>query len=431
MTGTGLTVRCEKWPSGTRNEVGAVASADEPSAPTEEIFLGSRPRRLTGIDVARGVAVLGMYGAHIGPNPFEGWLGEVFGLFEGRSAALFAVLAGVSIALMSGGRNPKRGSDSARVALRLASRAPLLLLFGLLLNALNTSYLVILPYYGACFLLVIPLLRLRQRALAAMVGVGAVVLPLVSFVVRADLAPRDLWTVWPDFRFELFADGAGLGEVLFVLLISGTFPALTLMVYLFAGMAIGRLDLSSGVVCTRLVTWGSALAVAAYGTSWLAMQVLGGQEAVERAVEPLATAEGMEAAEFFARNASHIHGTPPTTTWAYELVSVSHASTPFDLLGCVGVAAAVIGGCQLIAARFPRAVRPLADLGSVILSAYMLHFVAIWLIWGPVPSFGIVNVLWFSIVAIVGAVAWKRWIGRGPFEWLLHVVSKWPMSIGR
>jgi hypothetical protein len=62
---------------------------------------------------------------HAGPNPLDGG-GVWFKPFEGHSAALFAVLAGVSIALMSGGRRPSR---AAPVALRLA-RAPLLIAWG-------------------------------------------------------------------------------------------------------------------------------------------------------------------------------------------------------------------------------------------------------------------------------------------------------------
>ncbi|RZQ62875.1 DUF418 domain-containing protein [Amycolatopsis suaedae] len=368
-----------------------------------------------------------MYATHVGPDPADGGAASVFRLFEGRSAALFAVLAGVSVALMSGGREPKAGGGRRRVALRLAARAPLLVVLGLFLTSLETGYLVILAYYGACFVLVIPFLGLRVRSLVVAAVVGALAMPLISYGLRVQLAPRDLVLLMPDATPETFA-GSGLGYILLVLLVSGTFPALGLMTYLFAGMAIGRLDLGSPVVCRRLVIGGAVLAAVAYTASWVATDVLGGMRTIYAAAAPAAAAAGMPPEEFVQLHMYNIHGTPPTTTPAWLLVDVPHSYTPFDFVACIGVAAAVIGGCQLLAARFPVAVRPLADLGGVILTAYAAHFVAIWLLFGDEETspFSLAHFLWFGGVALVAAMLWKRWIGRGPLEWLLHVVSRLP-----
>lgn len=62
-------------------------------------------RRIMGVDVARGFALVGMIAVHVLPavadvegNPSLEWR-----LFAGHSAALFATLAGVSLAFMTGG----------------------------------------------------------------------------------------------------------------------------------------------------------------------------------------------------------------------------------------------------------------------------------------------------------------------------------------
>ena len=61
--------------------------------------------RIRGLDAARGLAVIGMVIAHTvlsrvyGEDP-EG----ILNFTQGRSAILFATVAGVSLALMSGGR---------------------------------------------------------------------------------------------------------------------------------------------------------------------------------------------------------------------------------------------------------------------------------------------------------------------------------------
>ena len=74
-----------------------------PGPPSPQASSRSTPR-LVGLDVARALAVLGMFAAHTAPGS---WL---YTIAEGRAAALFAVLAGVSIALMSGGSQPSEGS---------------------------------------------------------------------------------------------------------------------------------------------------------------------------------------------------------------------------------------------------------------------------------------------------------------------------------
>jgi uncharacterized membrane protein YeiB len=403
------------------------------AGPAPESIRSGPAVRLTGIDVARGFAVLGMYAVHVGPDPLEGGPARWFKPFEGHSAALFAVLAGLSIALMSGGRRPKTGRDRTRVALRLASRAPVLVALGLLLGGLGTGYMVILAYYGACFLLAIPWLRFRARTLAVAALVTAVVLPLVSFALRSAAAPRDLVFEAPDVGWADFTTWPGLGHAAAVLLLTGTFPAATLLAYLFAGMAIGRLDLASPVVCRRLVAGGVALAGAAYGVSWVATEVFGGLDAVLRALEPAAAGYGMSPEWLLHLNETWIHGTPPTTTWAWELLPIGASCTPFDLLISIGGAAAVIGACQLAAPRFARLLRPLADLGGRALSAYALHFVAIWLLWDSEDDgadlFGVLHFAEFCVVALAAAVAWRRWVGRGPLEWVLGRLSDWPRRV--
>jgi uncharacterized membrane protein YeiB len=90
----------------------------------------------------------------------------------------------------------------------------------------------------------------------------------------------------------------------------------------------------------------------------------------------------------------------------------------------------VIGGCLLLEPRFERLLRPLADLGGRALSAYALHFVAVRLIWdsaddGP-EVFALTHFVAFSVVALIASVAWRRWIGRGPLEWAMARLSRWP-----
>lgn len=396
------------------------------SAPTQ---VPTKVARLAGIDLARGLAVLGMYAAHVGPEPTEGGIGILFRPVEGRSTALFAVLAGVSIALMSGGRHPKTGVSQVAVGLRLAIRAPLLIALGLLLTEMRTGFLVILAYYGACFLIAIPFLRLRSRALAIVATVVALVMPLVSYAIRSSVAPREMIDLLVDVNLAALTT-APPGEIVLILLLTGTFPAATLMAYVFAGMAIGRLDLADPRTCRRLLGGGASLAVVVYGASWVATDLLGGMQRVYASLAPMAQAAEMTPEEFFEAYKTNVHGTPPTSGLSWQLLTTAHTYTPFDLLACMGVATAIIGGCQLLVRRFAWLLRPLADLGSVILSAYVLHLLVIDMIWVEFHIwFSVWNFLAFSAVAIVAAMAWRRWIGRGPLEWLLNLFSNGPSKL--
>ncbi|WP_394394549.1 heparan-alpha-glucosaminide N-acetyltransferase domain-containing protein, partial [Streptomyces rochei] len=67
--------------------------------------------RMIGLDVARALAVFGMYIVHIGPplSATDGVGSWVRYLADGHSSVLFATLAGFSLMLIAGRREPKTG----------------------------------------------------------------------------------------------------------------------------------------------------------------------------------------------------------------------------------------------------------------------------------------------------------------------------------
>lgn len=88
--------------------------------------------RIAVVDVARGLALLGMFSVHVfgafepDDSPTVAWQ-----LAGGRSSATFALVAGVGLALTTGGRTPRvdRGSLAS-----VAARAATVGLIGLLLR---------------------------------------------------------------------------------------------------------------------------------------------------------------------------------------------------------------------------------------------------------------------------------------------------------
>lgn len=178
------------------------------------------------------------------------------------------------LAFLSGGRRVVEGRARTAAAAGIAVRALLIGAIGLLLGyAIDPLEVeVILPYYAVLFLLAIPLLGLRPRTLALAAAALIAVAPVVILaVVDAD---------GPSFRgsdnatFDtLVQDPSGL---IVGLLVTGPYPVLAYLAYLCAGLAIGRLDLSSRRLATWLLGGGLALALTARIVSAVLLFPVGG-----------------------------------------------------------------------------------------------------------------------------------------------------------
>lgn len=371
-----------------------------------------REGRLVGIDVARTIALLGMIATHVlDGRTTTGELTTVQWLAGGRASALFAVLAGVSIALMSGGTHPVEGRARPRTVLGLAARAVLVGLIGLALGGLETSLAIILAYYGVLFLLGLPFIGLRAVPLAVLAGAWLVAAPVVSHLVRPALPTRGFES--PDL--SRLADP---GPLLADLLLTGYYPALPWLAYLLAGMALGRMDLSGWRTPLRLAACGLGLAVLATAVSRLCTASL----EVRTALIPGRVTTEDELLQILSGSQ---HGTTPTDgAWQWLLVASPHSATPFDLAQTTGSALVVIGLALALADVLPRWGRALlavvAGAGAMPLSLYALHVVMrtpdVW----PAEregSFG------WHVAVVLGIGAVFALLGRrGPLEWLVG----WP-----
>ena len=318
----------------------------------------SRGARLVGVDVARCLALLGMIATHlVDERDPDGSLSALQWLAGGRASALFAVLAGVSLALVTGRRTPVRGTVRARASGAIAVRALSLVLLGLVLGELDTGIAIILAYYGVLFLLALPFLGLRARPLLALAVAWAVVVPVLSHVVRPDLPQRQFASP----AFDQLADPTRLVSEL---LLTGYYPAIPWLAYVLLGLALGRSDLGAERVQRLVAAAGLVVAVAATVVSGV-----------------LARAAGFTDAEL-DQYAGGLYGQTPTERWDVLLLVAPHSTTPFDLLQTGGSAAFVVGGCLLVVGRLravatsaERAVAVLFGAGSMTLTLYALHVV--------------------------------------------------------
>ncbi|MBO0925139.1 DUF1624 domain-containing protein [Cellulomonas sp. zg-ZUI199] len=328
-------------------------------------------RRIVGVDTARGVAVLGMVTAHVGPGdawrtlPPGGWAQ----LADGRPSALFVLLAGVGLALLSGGADPVDGTRLVQARLRILVRAVLLVVLGTALVLLETPVVVILVVYAGLFAAGVVALRWPRWALVVAAVLVALVGPplrrgLAGWVEVVDARPLDLVTV----------------------LVGQYYPAVVWIAYVLVGLAVGRSDLRSGRTHAALALWGAALVLLGHGGAWAARLLLG-------RVTELTTAE-------------------------------PHSSTLFEVAGNTGTSLLVLAACLAVGVRWPRALAPVSATGALALTAYTGQLLAIAVL-GDEVVWQATTAGWvaFLLVTVGLCWLWRATLGRGPLELLLHVVS--------
>ncbi|GAB2469105.1 putative membrane protein YeiB [Conyzicola lurida] len=340
-----------------------------------------RAPRIVGIDIARGLAVLGMYGAHVGlTEPFDfarpgTWLDVV----NGRSSILFALLAGVSIAIISGGTRTLDGVELVQARVRIFTRAAIIFGLGGFLEFLGSGIAIILPTYAALFVLALPFLRWRSPRLFALAGTVALIAPFVQLIVASG--------------------GEGGGGAIMELLFTGHYPGVIWIAFVLAGVGIGRLDLAAIRVQLWMLAAGFVLAVVGYG---------GGVVAQAEVPAPAVS--------------------PPVGTVDFSVLATveAHSGSQFEVVGSAGFAILVVALCLLAArvAKWP--LFPVAAVGSMALSAYTVHVLIVAVIGRDAfaqPDNGLY--LGFVVGALVACSIWAVAVGRGPLEQALTRASRW------
>lgn len=319
--------------------------------------------------MARCLALLGMVATHVlDQRTANDGLSLSQALAGGRSSALFAVLAGVSIALMTGRQQPPTGRRRRALSAGLVVRAALIGFLGLLLAELHSGLAIILTYYGLAFVLVLPFLGLRPRALLALAAGWVVVAPVLSHLVRPFLPERGFAS--PTLAQLLLQPAHLLSE----LLLTGYYPVLPWLAYFLVGMALGRLDLTARRTAAVLALVGAVVAVVATLVShWLT-----GLPSVGAALVSDPPAPGLTPDALLDSVAEGMFGTTPTGgAWQWLLVVTPHSATPFDLAQTIGSALLVIGLALLatgsLGSRGSRGVAVLFGAGAMTLTLYSLH----------------------------------------------------------
>jgi uncharacterized membrane protein len=335
-----------------------------------------RPPRIVGVDVARALALLGMMSVHLLPEVHDdGTLTPAFLVSAGRASALFALLAGVGLALATGGAAPRLRPRLPVTAATL-TRAVLITLVGLALASLSPPVAVILANYGLLFVVAGVALGARVRTLLLTAAAWTVTAPLLDHLLRQHLPTG------PGDQPSLTTLGRPV-EMLTHLVLTGYYPVLLWVPYVLVGLAVGRMQLGDRMTAGAMTLSGLVLATAARLSSDLLLEARGWR-ALSSAGPLDVLQPWLGLGQLQARGQ---FGVPPTTTWWWQAVASPHTATPFDLAGTIGSALVVLGVCLLISQAAARttarwlapsrwAVAVLAAAGSMTLTLYSLHVVA-------------------------------------------------------
>lgn len=331
--------------------------------------------RITGVDLARGFALLGVFVAHtapIGPGspPTLRWLT----IADHATTPLFTVLLGVSAGLAT--RRVLETPGGMRIAVRRAFsiRGVLLVVLGLLAGLAGAMVIPIVHYLGAVTLLLVPALFLRTRWLVLLSGACLVLSALAigpATTLRAALV-----------REAALADSWGLDLAQTLVGFFATdygYRVSTLLVWALAGLAISRVALTGRRRLLALGSTGVVLLCAAVAASTMTLGTL----------EP-------------------------------------HSGSAPELLKGLGLAClAITVCCGLASTPVIRALTPVTALGSMTLTFYLAHIAALGL-WTRLT--GMSDDKWSILFALsVGSLlaAWlirRRW-RRGPMEWLMALAT--------
>lgn len=419
-------------------EVETLSPAPGPSSPPS----APKKQRILGVDLARGFALIGMFTAHFGlaTEPQLMSPGTWSGLVNGRSSILFAILAGVSLAIITGRTNPIAGQKLLDARFKIIVRAFCIFVLGELLTSLNSYIAIILQTYAVLFIVAVFLLRVRRRWLITIAFVWAVVGPL-------------LVAVW-----EPLATALEFGVPMMDILVWGSYPVLTWIPYIVIGLAIGRTDLTKRANQVLLLVFGMIVCVIGYAgvlpfasdlgpddstgfpkfSSGSSIYDEGGSAKADGKVDPDFAVPCLDADDYdqcmndweleFYGDGDYY----PNEEGAKDQIlnnlanwntTVPHSGTPFEIFGSGGFAVAFLGLCLLVMPLCRIILRPIIAMGSMSLTIYVIHVVSFRFLQDSFESFGELAVTpWLlSILACaVFATVWMAFFRRGPLEAALH-----------
>lgn len=345
-------------------------------------------KRLLGIDLARAVAIFGMVVVNFkmvlgseGEGTAKAWMQ----VLDGKFAALFVVLAGIGLALMTKKAKTQNTPELWQQArLKIIKRALFLFVFGLLYWWIWPAD--ILHFYGVYMLLTLFLLQKKDSSLLWSSGGLIALFPLLLLFLDYEagwnfdtLNYTGFWQ-WDGFLRNLFFNG-----------FHPVIPWAAFMVY---GLWLGRQNLQDTIWVKQLALWS--------GLAFLCLQLF------SYGLPLLFPASWQETLSLFL-------GTAPMPPM------------PLYLLSGIASSTALIALCILLGNAFSssKLLHLFVQTGQMALTLYMFHIligiIIIEMLFDTALGnfswqFSLLAALCFNLCSIFFANLWLHFFSQGPFE---------------
>jgi uncharacterized protein len=377
-------------------------TANESFSASSPVIGVSIPGRIAGYDVARAIAVIGMVIVNyhniflVGRSRHPHWFTGLAFFLQGRAAAIFVMLAGIGITLMS--HKALLSGDAVlykKVRQELLRRSVVLFLLGLVF--LNWWSSDILHFYG--IFLSTGALLLFAPGFSILLLIGGCLVSGTFLYIFYEASPTLIKVLLPANPVFELCDG---------LLMSGQYPVLPWFSFFLVGMWLGRPEIISNKRVIRRIFWVSLLVFSLTIVLDNTSDILLGHFQIIQNDSPL----------------------------GLLFLSVPFPMSPFFAISAMAGSLVVIIMCITLNDHplFARPFSHLTAIGKMSLTIYISHifiglFVEHFTISKLNPEefqmFTVVFTFLFCLGVFGGTKLWFRQFTRGPFEWLLRQLSQY------
>lgn len=348
--------------------------------------------RILGLDIARAVAVFGMVIVNFkmvlgseGQETSKTWINTL----DGKFAALFVVLAGIGLALLtSKAHNQDESILWRKASIRIAKRALFLFILGLLYWWIWPAD--ILHFYGIYMLLTLVVIRQSNTVLLLASGGIIILFPVLLLFLNYETG----WN-FETLDYAGFWTARGFIRNLFF---NGFHPVIPWIAFMLFGVWLGRQPLGEEAWLKKAFVWSLCIFISLQSISY--------------GLPLLVSTPNQELLKLLC-------STSPMPPMPLYLFSGLASST------------VIITGCILLGNAFASFafVRFLVQTGKIALTLYMAHILL-----GIVVievffetslgnyswSFSLIAALLFNLLSVLFANLWLRFYNAGPFEALMR-----------
>lgn len=306
-----------------------------------DIIEKQKVKRLSALDAARGLAVIGMYIQHFALNQRNSFV-------SGNTMILFILCSGISYSIMVRSMAERQVEPTVFRA-RILARSVFIDFIGYVLIMLNGPFGVVLPAYAMLFILALFVIRYSTHTLFILSGI--------------------LFLISPPFMIlglSLFSNVALLGDIA-----GGPLSALAWAPVFVTGMAIGRLDLHNTRTALRFIVMGLLILIP---TKLIAVLILPGlRESFETWILKFSSISNPQIDPYAIWP---LNTQPPL--WHMLLADAPQGGSTFELLIGTGLSLVIFGCMCLIAKKSNVSLKPFVAVGRVSLTLYAIQFVIAW-----------------------------------------------------